>query len=75
MTIQELREKTGLSQSKFAEYFGLPIRTVQEWEQGRRKPPDYIQKLLERIWNLETTSQQEVGSFLFGEMEVKIYGL
>lgn len=57
MTIQELREKTGLSQSKFAEYFGLPLRTVQEWEQGRRKPPDYIPKLLERIWNLETTSQ------------------
>lgn len=57
MTIQELRAKTGLTQSKFAEYFGLPIRTVQEWEQGRRKPPDYILKLLERIWNLETTSQ------------------
>lgn len=57
MTIQELRVKTGLSQSKFAEYFGLPLRTVQEWEQGRRKPPDYIPKLLERIWNLETTSQ------------------
>ena len=57
MTIQELREKTGLTQSKFAEYFGLPLRTVQEWEQGRRKPPDYIPKLLERIWNAETTSQ------------------
>lgn len=57
MTIKEVRAKTGLSQSKFAEYFDLPLRTVQEWEQGRRKPPDYIPKLLERIWNLETTSQ------------------
>lgn len=57
MTIQELRAKTGLTQARFAEYFGLPLRTVQEWEQGRRKPPDYIPKLLERIWNLETTSQ------------------
>ncbi len=57
MTIQELRKKTGLSQSKFAEYFGIPLRTVQEWEQGRRKPPEYIPKLLERIWNLETTGQ------------------
>ena len=60
MTIQELRKKTGLSQSKFAEYFGLPLRTVQEWEQGRRKPPEYIPKLLERIWNAETASQYEV---------------
>ncbi len=57
MTIQELRLKTGLSQSKFAEYFEIPLRTVQEWEQGRRKPPDYIPKLLERIWRIETTSQ------------------
>lgn len=53
MTIQELRAKTGLSQSKFSEYFDLPLRTVQEWEQGRRKPPDYIPKLLERILRLE----------------------
>lgn len=57
MTIQELRAKTNFSQKKFAEYFEIPFRTVQEWEQGRRKPPDYIPKLLERIWNLETTSQ------------------
>lgn len=57
MTIQEIRAKTGLSQSKFAEYFCLPLRTVQEWEQGRRKPPDYIPELLERIWNLETTDR------------------
>lgn len=57
MTIRELRSKTKLSQSKFAEYFEIPLRTVQEWEQGRRNPPDYIPKLLERIWNLETTSQ------------------
>lgn len=57
MTIQELRAKTRLSQKKFAEYFGIPLRTVQEWEQGRRKPPEYIPKLLERIWNLEIANQ------------------
>ena len=57
MTIQELRAKTNLSQKQFAEYFEIPIRTVQEWEQGRRKPPDYIPKLLERIWRIETASQ------------------
>lgn len=57
MTIRELRAKTNLSQKKFAEYFGIPLRTVQEWEQERRKPPDYIPKLLERIWNLEIANQ------------------
>lgn len=57
MCIKELREKSGMSQREFAEYFGIPIRTIQCWEIGQRKPPDYIPKLLERIWNLETTSQ------------------
>lgn len=57
MEIKELRSKTEMSQRQFAEYFGIPIRTIQCWEIGQRKPPDYIPKLLERIWNLETTSQ------------------
>lgn len=52
-SLKELREQTGLSQTEFAEYFGISVRTLQEWEQGRRKPPDYLVSLLERIWNLE----------------------
>lgn len=57
MTIREIRKLTGLSQGKFADYFKIPLRTVQEWEQGRRNPPEYIPTLLERIWRLETTDQ------------------
>lgn len=57
MEIKELRNRMEMSQRQFAEYFGIPIRTIQCWEIGQRKPPDYIPKLLERIWNLETTSQ------------------
>lgn len=57
MSIRELREKSGMSQREFSEYFGIPVRTIQCWEIGQRKPPDYIPKLLERIMNLETTSQ------------------
>ena len=51
--MKDFRKQTGLSQSKFAEYFGLPVRSVQEWEQGRRTPPEYLLKLLKRIWKLE----------------------
>ena len=51
--MKDFRLSTELSQSKFAEYFGLPIRTLQEWEQGRRKPPEYLLELLKRIWELE----------------------
>lgn len=46
-SIKELREKTGLSQHKFADFTGIPFYNIQNWEQGRRTPPDYIIKLLE----------------------------
>ena len=32
------RERTGLSQARFAELLGVSVRTLQEWEQGRRQP-------------------------------------
>lgn len=33
------REKTGLSQPKFAELIDTPVATVRDWEQGRFTPP------------------------------------
>ena len=33
-----IRKKINLSQSQFAHYFGVSVRTVQEWEQGRSVP-------------------------------------
>jgi putative transcriptional regulator len=33
-----IREKINMSQSQFAAYFGVSVRTVQEWEQGRAVP-------------------------------------
>ncbi|WP_226447691.1 helix-turn-helix domain-containing protein [Ferribacterium limneticum] len=32
------RKASGLSQSQFAELMGVSVRTLQEWEQGRRQP-------------------------------------
>ena len=53
MTILELRQKTGLSQGQFAERFHLNVRTVQTWEQGTRKTPDYVIWLIAREMKLE----------------------
>lgn len=36
--IKTIREQTGLSQSKFALTIGVNLRTLQNWEQGRRQP-------------------------------------
>jgi putative transcriptional regulator len=35
---QEIRAKLNLSQAAFAGLMGVSVRTVQDWEQGRRKP-------------------------------------
>ncbi len=34
--VRAIRERLGLSQEAFAERFHLSLRTIQEWEQGRR---------------------------------------
>lgn len=44
--IRELRNETGLNRKQFAEHFQIPLRTVEEWEAGRRKPPEYIPRLI-----------------------------
>lgn len=36
--IAAVREKMGLSQSAFAAFMGVSVRTLQDWEQGRRRP-------------------------------------
>ena len=36
--VRQLRARTKLTRTRFAEKFGLDSRTVEQWEQGRRKP-------------------------------------
>ena len=45
-TIREIRESTGLSQSKFAAALHVPLRTMQSWEIGERSCPDYVVELI-----------------------------
>jgi putative transcriptional regulator len=44
--IAEIRAKVGLSQSEFARLLGVSVRTLQEWEQGRRAPSGPARTLL-----------------------------
>ena len=41
------REKTGLSQARFAQLLGVSVRTLQDWEQGRRVPSGAARTLLQ----------------------------
>ena len=40
------RASVGLSQARFAQLLGVSLRTLQEWEQGRREPTGAAQTLL-----------------------------
>jgi len=44
--VGKIRVKTGLSQSSFAELLGVSVRTLQDWEQGRRAPSGAARTLL-----------------------------
>ena len=45
-SVAAVRERTGLSQAKFASLLGVSVRTLQEWEQGRRAPSGAARTLL-----------------------------
>lgn len=47
MNIKELRTKSGMTQAQFSEYFGIPKRTIENWEGGQRKCPQYVIDLIE----------------------------
>ena len=44
--VATIREKTGLSQARFADLLGVSLRTLQDWEQGRRVPSGAARTLL-----------------------------
>ncbi|PCI10098.1 MAG: transcriptional regulator [Thiotrichales bacterium] len=44
--VKTIREKTGLSQSRFAILIGVSKRTLENWEQGRRHPTGPAKALL-----------------------------
>lgn len=43
----QLRESTGMNRKDFADYLGIPYRTMQDWEHDVRTMPDYVFALIE----------------------------
>ena len=44
--IKELREKMGMNRREFSDYYGIPYRTVQDWEAEKRELPEYLLRLM-----------------------------
>ncbi len=44
--IIDIRKETGLSRKAFSDHFEIPLRTIEDWEAGKRTPPAYIPRLI-----------------------------
>lgn len=53
MDIKSVRDYMKMSQKEFSEFWGININTLQNWEQGRAKAPDYLQEFFFRYFDLE----------------------
>lgn len=49
----EIRKSTGMNRREFADFFGIPYRTVQDWELGNRNMPEYLLRLID--YKVQTT--------------------
>lgn len=41
-----IRSQTGMTKKEFAEYLGIPYRTLQDWELGNTQAPEYVLRLI-----------------------------
>ena len=55
----EIRNKTGLNRKEFAEAFGIPYRTITDWELGTRIMPEYVLRLIAYRVALDPTLKGE----------------
>jgi putative transcriptional regulator len=63
--VKEIRERYNLSQGQFASLLGISVKTLQNWEQGRRIPRGPARVLLqvaakhpEAVWDVVRPSQR-----------------
>ena len=76
--IRHLRERTGLSQTAFGKKYGIPMRTIQNWENGVTEAPEYVISLLERAVVEDTRKpvalkDRRMGELLDGTGYVEIW--
>lgn len=48
MDIRSMRKKLGMSVPAFSKRYGIPVRTLENWDSGIRKPPEYVFEMLEK---------------------------
>jgi putative transcriptional regulator len=59
--VKSIRHRLGKSQSEFALMIGVSVATLQNWEQGRRRPEGPAQALLKIASENPTAVEQALG--------------
>ena len=75
MTIKEMRQAAGLTQQQFAELLGVPKRSIENWESGSRKLPEYWLRLIEYYLRNENGVQNKIITQTQREAELLTNGL
>ena len=57
--VKKLREKMGMNRREFSDYYGIPYRTIQDWETEKRELPDYLLRLLKYRAEIERRIKSE----------------
>ena len=63
--MRELRESTGMNRKEFCQFFGIPYRTVTDWELDNRHAPEYVLRLLENYMRLNPEVLQYADGVLY----------
>ena len=53
-----LAESRGGSRAEFARKFDIPIRTLEDWDSGKRSAPEYIRKLIDYVIFIEIVQEK-----------------
>ena len=64
MTFKELRRASGMTQQQFADYFGIPKRTIENWDAGVNKCPQYLLELMKYKLDKESKKQQILDEYI-----------
>lgn len=60
--VKELREKMGMNRREFSDYYGIPYRTVQDWEAEKRELPEYLLRLMKYRAEVEYMMKMKLNS-------------
>ena len=79
---EEIRKMLGISRAAFSRKYNIPIRTLEDWDAGKKNPPDYVLDMLERIVNEDkegedmnelTMDRIRIAKMLLAEKDIKVF--